>query len=186
MVAVALLLVAVTGAITYAARYQPLERGGSYTAGPLIGDRSTFVRGRPVTLRENVFGTEAVVGPLPLGGRLGFAIDLYNNGRFPVTVLGVDPILPRSQSRGTQMFATADESAGEASLVPVSSFTVPAHGTRSVAFSVDVRDCKAATAGTEVIIGQVHLAFRFLGIRHTTWLSLQNYAVALRGPPICY
>lgn len=125
------------------------------------------------------------MGPLPHGGRLGFVIDLSNDGRFPVTVVGVDPILPPIYSRGTRMFVARDKADPEGSLVPARSFTLPAHGSRTVAFSIDVRDCKHASAGTEVIIEQFHLTYRFLGIRHTTWIPLQNVAVALSAPPRC-
>lgn len=45
-IAIVVLLVAVTGAITYVVRYQPLvNQGGIFAAGTLTGDRSTFVRG---------------------------------------------------------------------------------------------------------------------------------------------
>lgn len=172
-------------AATYVLRYQPLaHRGGVFAAGTVTDDPTKFVFGKPARTVFNVFGSEARVGPFPAGGRFGFLVTLTNDGPFPVTVEGVEPVLSKLHSGGTQMFVTTDESDSR-SLVPAGTFVMPSHAMRTVGFRVDVRDCKPGDAGATTTISGVRIVYRFLGVQHTAYVQLDGRAVTLQEPPRC-
>jgi hypothetical protein len=166
--------------------YRPLEHlDGMTWAGQVTGDRGRFGLGPGATNLENTFGSELVVRPMPQGGRLGLLVDLRNRGPLPVTVLGVEPLLLEGYSRGTRLFV-GDDADSAATLRPARSFTVPAHGYRTVGFAVDVRtDCAPGTPGSRVTVDQVRLRYRFAGIPRTRTIHLNELAVSLDAPPTC-
>jgi hypothetical protein len=178
-------LTAITSGIL-ALSYQPLANsGGMYWAGRLVGPAGTFHLGAPGDSRSNVFGNEVVIGPLAAGGRIGLLVDLQNTGRYPVVVEGIDPVFPTGISRGSQLFVATDPRDPERTMRPAHTFTVPAHGYRSIGVAVDVRGCPPASVDNLLSIRQITLHYRFGWVRHTATIPLDEFALALAGPPSC-
>jgi hypothetical protein len=179
-------LLSVASALTLDLVYRPLEHlDGVVWAGQLTGGRGGFGLGPAGTDLENAFGSEIVVRPMPKGGRLGLVVDLRNRSPLPVTVLGVEPFLLEGYSRGTRLFV-GDDRDPMGSLRPADSFTVPAHGYRTVGFAVDVRaDCAPGSPGSRVTMDEVRLRYRFGGIPRTRSIRLNELAVSLAAPPTC-
>jgi hypothetical protein len=182
-----LLLTAVSGAV-WADHYQPLVNdGGSYWGGRLVADSSSFRGAGPrATAVENAFGTEYRIGPFPHGGRLGFMVDIFNSGRFPVTVVGVRRLLDPPESSGTRLFAATDLLDPEGSMRPVREVTIPAHGYQTFGFAADVRDCgQPLEPDAKTILEGVSLRYRFAGFTHEANIPLSDVAFSLVGPPHC-
>jgi len=183
---VVLVLAAVSG-VVYVWRYQPIVSDGGLTwAGELTADSSSFGQGQhPGNRVENTYGAEVIVGPLPNGGRMGLLIDLQNNGRFPVTVEKVEPILGKPFSNGTRLFASRDKSGAGGNQAPATAITLPAHQSRTMGLAIDVRKCQPDYTGVRAITTDVVLTYRFAGIRHKARVPMHEFAVSLQLPPKC-
>jgi hypothetical protein len=179
-------LTAITSGVL-AISYQPLANiGGTYGAGRLTGPPGTFRLAMSGDSRGNIFGTEVVVGPLARGGRIGLIVDVQNTGRYPVVIDGIDPVFPTAVSRGSQLFVASDPRKPEQSLRPAHSFTVPAHGYRSIGVAIDVRDCPPGSPDGFLSTRQIALHYRFgWGAGHTATIPLHEFALSLAGPPSC-
>ncbi len=184
---VMVLLAAAISMLAYRQAYQPLaSQGGLYWAGELTGDSSTFTQGRAARSVDNMFGLEEVVGPLPRGGRMGFLVSLRNQGRFAVTIVGVQPLLLDPLSRGTRFFAGPDDMSSD--VKPTTHLTIPAHATRVVGFAIDVRPCSPGTptaGGLRYSVDRVTFIYRFAGGTHTATVPLYHFAASVAFPTSC-
>src|SRR5215218_2967256 len=181
-------LVIAASALTLVIAYRPLQHvDGVVWAGQLTGGRAEFGYGAPARDLQNAFGSELVVGGMPNGGRVGLVIDLRNGSPLPVTVLGVEPFLLEESSRGTRLYVGAGDRDALSSLRPASTFTVPAHGYRTVGLAVDIpTDCKPGMSGNTITTREIRVRYRFGGIPRTTSIELNELAVSLDAPPVCF
>ena len=181
-------LVIAASALTLVIAYRPLEHvDGVVWDGQLTGGTAEFGYGTPARDLRNAFGSELVVGGMPNGGRFGLVIDLRNRSPLPVTVVGVEPLLLEEYSRGTRLYVGAEDRDAMGILRPASTFTVPAHGYCTVGLAVDIRtDCKPGVSGNTVTTREVRVRYRFGGIPRTRSIELNELAVSLDAPPVCF
>ncbi|HTG46151.1 MAG TPA: hypothetical protein VK646_00670 [Actinomycetota bacterium] len=124
------------------------------------------------------------------GAPFSYAFTVWNTGRVPVTITGVDqgPTRFFSLYRVDQMLVSPPNSFGSITgpapdFTPFQGFTLQPGEARSILIRATFHGCRHYAHDTAITVEQQRLTFRTFGASRTVWFPIPHFTI--RSPNVC-